>query len=78
MLHPDGKVEIGHWKRDRLVAPEQDDEAYLDATKSFLMPDRHKPSNARGIPDAEIIGPDEVRVLSLSLSLSLSLRVRWV
>jgi hypothetical protein len=61
MLHPDGKVEIGHWKRDRLVEPAQDKEDYVDATQSWLMPDRHKPASVRGVPAAEVIGPSEPR-----------------
>jgi hypothetical protein len=60
MLHPDGKVEIGHWKRDRLVEPARDKEDYVDATQSWLMPDRHKPASVRGVPTAEVIGPSEV------------------
>lgn len=57
MINPDGKVEVGHWKRDRLVQPDQDEEQYMDHTKSFLMGDRYTPRTM----DAEVVGPAEVR-----------------
>lgn len=75
MTLANGKIELGHWKRDKLVELEPDEDFQLEEARQYMYPGVFEaPTNV----EPEIRGPAEVRVSLPLVHLETHSPIRWL